>query len=73
MPLFPHLTPDRRWTYIVPPDIRPRLKAVLTYRSIGARDVWLEVRDWLVEHDMPVPDSVTLTARPEDDVVIHQT
>lgn len=64
--------PDRRWTYTVPPDLRPHLEAALSARRHGAAEVWAAIVEWMVEHDMPVPDSVRLTARPEDDVVIHR-
>lgn len=64
--------PDRRWTYVVPPDLRPRLEAALSARHHGAAEVWAAVMEWMVEHEMPVPDSVRLTARPEEDVVIHR-
>lgn len=56
----------------MPPDLRPRLEAVLKFRSVGAAEVWAEVRDWLVEHEVSVPESVVLTDRPEDDVVVHR-
>lgn len=44
MALYPNVRhpfrmPDRRWTYAVPPDLRYRLEAVLSYRSFGAGDV----------------------------------
>lgn len=61
--LFP--APDCRWTYTVPPELRPRLEAVLSYRSVGASEVSAEVRDWLAEHEVPVPDGAKL--EPEAD------
>lgn len=65
MPLWPYFMPDRRRTYAVPPDLRPRLEAVLSYRSAGAANVWADVRDWLVAYDVAVPDGLRL--EPEAD------
>lgn len=59
--------PERRWTYTVPPDLHPRLESVLTYRSVGAADVWAEVRDWLALHSVPVPEGLRL--EPEADTL----
>ena len=58
--------PEHRWIYTVPPDLRPRLEAVLTYRSVGAADAWAEVRDWLARHDVPVPDGLRLEPEADD-------
>lgn len=56
---------ERCWTYNVPPDLHPRLEAVLTHRSLGAAEVWGEVRDWLAEHNVPVPDGLRLDPEPD--------
>ena len=50
------------WPHSVPPDLRPKLEAVLSFRSHGAAEIWGEVRDWLVAHGVECPDRL-----PEDD------
>ena len=49
-----------QWPNDIPPDLRRRLECVLGQRSFGPADVWGEVRDWLIEHD------VQPVALPED-------
>ncbi len=43
------------WPYTVPEDLRPRLEAVLSFRSHGAAEIWGEVRDWLEKHGVDMP------------------
>lgn len=46
----------RHWPQTIPPDLRRRLENVMGYRNFGPQDVWGEVRDWLVLHEVEVPD-----------------
>lgn len=49
------------WPYTVPADLRPRLEAVLSFRSRGAAEVWGEVRDWLEAHGVELPEGLPVT------------
>lgn len=44
------------WPRRIPPDLRKRLEAVLSYRDVETADLWTEVRDWLVEHEVEAPE-----------------
>jgi hypothetical protein len=43
------------WPNTIPADLRRRLDAVLSLRSVGAPEVWGEVRDWLIKHGIEAP------------------
>lgn len=49
------------WPNTIPADLRPRLDAALSRRSVGAAELWGEVRDWLIKHGVEAPERL-----PED-------
>jgi hypothetical protein len=53
------------WPYSVPTDLRRRLDGVLSQRSRGAAEVWGEVRDWLVEQGVEMPEAIQVEPSPE--------
>jgi hypothetical protein len=50
------------WPTMIPPDLRRRLEATLSARNVEAADVWTEVRDWLIKHQVQPPENL-----PEED------
>ncbi len=42
----------------MPAGLRHRLDAVLSQRSFGPAEVWGEIRDWLVENGVEMPDHI---------------
>lgn len=46
------------WPQTIPPDLRRRLENVTGYRSYGPQDLWGEVREWLVLHQVEVPEGL---------------
>jgi hypothetical protein len=44
------------WPNNIPPDLRRLLESVLSYRSVGAAEVWGEVRNWLIKHGVEAPE-----------------
>lgn len=53
------------WPHSIPAGLRRRIDSVLGQRSHGAADIWGEVRDWLVEHGVEMPDGVEVELPPE--------
>ena len=53
------------WPYSIPAGLRNRINRVLGGRNHGAPEIWGEVRDWLVEHGVEKPPSVTIEKPPE--------
>lgn len=49
------------WSYTIPAGLRRRLDAVLSQRNVGSAEIWGEIRDWLVENGVEMPEHV----RPE--------
>lgn len=49
------------WPRTCPPDLRLRLDEVLSTRSHGPAEIWGEVYDWLVKHQVEPPERL-----PED-------
>jgi hypothetical protein len=43
------------WPNSTPTDLRRQLDVVLLQRSVGARDVWDEVRNWLIRNGVEAP------------------
>ena len=43
------------WPQNCPPDLRRMLEGVLSQRSHGPAEVWGELRDWLVRHQVEAP------------------
>jgi len=52
------------WPTDIPPDLRRNLETVLGFRSFGPAELWGEIRDWLVKHDVQVPDDLPEYERP---------
>jgi hypothetical protein len=52
------------WPNSIPPDLRRRLEDVLSYRSFGPADLWGEIRDWLIKHQVAAPDQLPEDLRP---------
>jgi hypothetical protein len=50
------------WPTMIPPDLRRRLESTLSARNVEAADVWTEVRDWLIKHQVQPPEKL-----PEED------
>jgi hypothetical protein len=50
------------WPTMIPPDLRRGLEAVLSARNVHAADVWTELRDWLILHQVQPPEQL-----PEED------
>lgn len=46
------------WPHTIPAGLRHRLDAVLSQRSFGPAEIWGEVRDWLVENGVEMPDHI---------------
>ena len=46
------------WPHTIPADLRRRLDAVLSLRSVAAPEVWGEIRDWLVKHGVEAPGAL---------------
>ena len=44
------------WPNTIPEDLRRRLTATLSLRSVDAGDIWGDLRDWLRLHDVKPPD-----------------
>lgn len=53
------------WPHSIPAGLRRRIDRVLGQRSHGAAEIWGEVRDWLEERGVEMPDSVTVEPPPE--------
>jgi hypothetical protein len=53
------------WPHSIPAGLRKRIDSVLGQRSHGAADIWGEVRDWLEEQGVEMPDSITTEPPPE--------
>lgn len=49
------------WPNTIPADLRCMIDSALSHRSVGAAEVWGEVRDWLIKHGVEAPDRL-----PED-------
>ena len=47
------------WPHSIPAGLRRRIETVLGQRSHGAAEIWGEIRDWLEEQGVEMPDSVT--------------
>ena len=43
------------WPAMMPPDLRRTIDVVLSMRSPCAADVWTELREWLIKHDVEAP------------------
>lgn len=46
----------RIWPNNIPADLRRRLDATLSQRSVNAATVWGDVVDWLRKHEVEPPD-----------------
>ena len=55
------------WPNTIPADLRRHLDAVLSQRSVGAPDIWGEVRDWLIKHGVEAPERLPEDVRPGRD------
>lgn len=54
-----------RWPFSIPADLRRRLAGVLSTRHCGPPEVWGEVRDWLEENGVEMPEGITMEPPPE--------
>lgn len=54
------------WPTMIPPDLRRRLDEALSARNVEAADVWTEVRDWLIKHQVQPPDQLPEEVRRGD-------
>lgn len=44
------------WPSSIPPDLRKRLDRVRSYRDVETADLWTEIREWLIEHEVEAPE-----------------
>jgi hypothetical protein len=53
------------WPYSIPAGLRRRIDSVLGQRSHGAAEIWGEVRDWLEENGVEMPEGIEVERAPE--------
>lgn len=53
------------WPYSSPAGLRRRIDTVLGQCSHGAAEIWGEIRDWLVERGVEMPDTIEVERPPE--------
>ena len=53
------------WPYSIPVGLRHRINGVLGQRSHGAAEIWGEIRDWLEEQGVEMPDGIKFEGPPE--------
>lgn len=46
------------WPYSISVGLRRRIESVLGQRSHGAAEIWGEVRDWLEENGVEMPEGI---------------
>jgi len=46
------------WTHRIPPDLHDRITRAMGLRGCHPNDVWAEVREWLAQHQVAVPESL---------------
>jgi hypothetical protein len=44
-----------QWPQRMPPDLQDRITRAIGMRGCPPNDVWAEVREWLMQHQVPVP------------------
>ena len=49
------------WPNTIPADLRRLLDSTLSHRSVGAAEIWGDVRAWLIKHGVDAPERL-----PED-------
>lgn len=54
-----------RWPFSIPADLRNRLAGVLSTRHCGPPEIWGEIRDWLEEKGVPIPEGIETEKAPE--------
>lgn len=54
-----------RWPFSIPADLRNRLAGVLSTRQCGPPEVWGEIRDWLEEKGVQMPEGIEVEKPPE--------
>lgn len=53
------------WPHSIPAGLRRRIDSVLGQRSHGAAEIWGEVRDWLEENGVEMPEGIEVEQAPE--------
>jgi len=60
------------WPYSIPAGLRRRINGVLGQRYHGAAEIWGEVRDWLEENGVEMPDGIEVEPPPEGGAQVDQ-
>lgn len=53
------------WPHSIPAGLRRRIENVLGQRNHGAAEIWGEIRDWLEEKGVDVPEGIEAERPPE--------
>jgi hypothetical protein len=43
------------WPTMMPPDLRRVLDGTLSSRGVSSAEVWTDLRDWLIKHQVEPP------------------
>jgi hypothetical protein len=53
------------WPHSMPAGLRRRLDRVLGLRNFGSAEIWGEVRGWLEENSVEMPEGIEVERAPE--------
>jgi len=44
------------WPSTIPEDLRTRMDATLSHRSVSSATLWGDILEWLIKHEVPAPN-----------------
>ena len=53
------------WPHSIPAGLRRRINGVLGLRNHGAAEIWGEIRDWLEENGVEMPEGINVEPPPD--------